>query len=124
QLLVSGDLVANGAQTLDDVGMIDFEAAAGVGIGRVESTAIPKNQPHAVDGLVAVFSGATTHAARVVCGAAADHKGTHRGWIRSNLSSMGGEHRVGLCSNDAGLQSDPRAAVINPVVAPTPGEDQ
>ena len=75
-------------------------------IARVEHRAVRQHDAHAGQRVVAVLRRAAAHAAGVVGGDAADHRGVDRGRIGSDLAAVARQAAIGFGADHAGLQRD------------------
>ena len=98
--------------------MLLFEIGAAFFISRIQQCSIMKQNPHAVNGLVAVLGHTATHATGVVGGNAADHSGIDRCWIGADFAAERRQIAIGVPPDDTGLQTDAPAVVQDLIAVP------
>ena len=103
-------------QALDELGPQPRELGAARRVARVEHRAVGEDDAQAGERVVAVLRRAAAHAARVVGGDAADHRGVDRRRVRADLAAQRREPAIGDGADHAGLQGDraPSAATSMP----------
>ena len=98
------------AEALDELGPQLRELGPARRVARVEHRAVGEDDAQAGERVVAVLRRAAAHAAGVVGGDAADHRGVDRGRIRADLPAQRSEPAIGRGADHARLERD-RCAV-------------
>ena len=111
--LVGRDLVPQRGEPGEQRAAWGRAGGARGGIAGVDLGAVGQHEPHALHGLVAVLRRAAAHAGGVVGHDAADHAGVDRGRVGTDLSPERRQEGVGLGADDAGLEDDAPAAVLD-----------
>ena len=118
ELRISRNLVVDGHELFHDA-LVRLAPRPDARIIRgIEHRAVCKDELQVEDGLVAVVRCAAAHAARIVRGHAANHRVLDGCGVRADLALVRREVRIGHRADDARLERDFRAAIVDVVVLP------
>ena len=105
-----------------EVGPARAERGAARLLARVEHRPVREHDPHPGDRVIRVLRGAAAHAARVVGGDAADHRGVDRRGVRPELAGVRREPAVRFGADHARLQRHFRRAFADLAASPAVAE--
>ena len=106
QFLVGADVVAQGAEALQEFAVGHLERGAADGVARVQHGAVGQDDAGREHHLVAVGVRAAVHARGVVHHDAAHHGALDRCGVGGELAAVGGQQLVDALADEAGLQGD------------------
>jgi hypothetical protein len=118
QCRIGADRVGQAGEIVQHLAVAGGKIVPAAVIGGVEQSAVGKDHPHAVDGLIAVLGRSAAHPAGIVGGDTADHGSVDGGRIGADLFSERRQQPVGLGADNARLQKDFGAVVQDPVIGP------
>ncbi len=123
QLRVGAHGFAQLRNVVNQLGVCLSEMRAAFFIRCIEQRAIMKQDPHAVNGLVAVLGNTAAHSTGIVGGNAADHSGVDGCRVRSDFAAERRQVAIGLSTDDTGLQANAMAVVQNFMSVPVAAAD-
>ncbi len=111
KLRVGRQLCREFGQAVQQAGVRLAEGRDAVSVGGIQHGAVSQHRPQGVQSVVAIVTGAATHAAGVVGGHATDFGGIDRGRVRADLAPERYQHGIGVGTDHARGQSNALAVI-------------